>query len=141
MQSEVLSGWKDIANYLGKGVRTVQRYERELGLPVRRPAGKTKGSVIATQSELNAWVASCRLTDRAYPQGVSTALSVCTSLRDRIVEMDELAGRMKKLRLEIRASREMLYATIERIHENTNQQPDEVRRVTGSKIPVKRAAG
>jgi hypothetical protein len=31
---EILSGWKDIANHLGMGVRTVQRYERELGLPV-----------------------------------------------------------------------------------------------------------
>ena len=32
-QLEIFSGWKDIANYLGKGVRTIQRYERELGLP------------------------------------------------------------------------------------------------------------
>ena len=27
-QVAIISGWKDIANYLGKGVRTVQRYER-----------------------------------------------------------------------------------------------------------------
>ena len=33
-QLQVLNGWKEIANYLGKGVRTVQRYEREFGLPV-----------------------------------------------------------------------------------------------------------
>jgi len=42
---QILSGWKEIANYLGKGVRTVQRYERYMGLPVRRPAGKPSGSV------------------------------------------------------------------------------------------------
>ena len=53
---EIISGWKGIANYLGKGVRTVQRYERELGLPVRRPAGKSTGSVIATKAELDGWV-------------------------------------------------------------------------------------
>ena len=51
-----LSGWKEIANYLGKGVRTVQRYERELRLPVHRPNGKSAGSVIATKAELDSWV-------------------------------------------------------------------------------------
>lgn len=40
---EILSGWKEIANYLRKGVRTVQRYERELGLPIRRPFQETCG--------------------------------------------------------------------------------------------------
>jgi hypothetical protein len=44
---EMFSGWKDIASYLDKGVRTVQRYERELGLPVHHPAGITRGSVVA----------------------------------------------------------------------------------------------
>lgn len=141
MESEVLSGWKDIANYLGKGVRTVQRYERELGLPVRRPAGRTKGSVIATQSELNAWVASCHLTDRPNPPETAAAISSRTSLRDRIIEMDELAARMKKLRMEVRASREMLFATIERIHADTNRQSSGFRRISGSKMPLKRAAG
>jgi len=53
---QFLSGWKEIANYLRKGVRTVQRYERELGLPVHRPAGKPAGYVIATKSELDGWV-------------------------------------------------------------------------------------
>jgi len=33
----VLSGWKAIANYLKGGTRTVQRWEKEAGLPVLRP--------------------------------------------------------------------------------------------------------
>jgi hypothetical protein len=53
---EIFSGWKEIARYLGKGVRTVQRYEREVGLPVHRPAGKPRGSVITTKAELDRWV-------------------------------------------------------------------------------------
>ena len=57
-RSGVLSGWKDIANYLGQAVRTVQRYECELGLPVHRPSGKLCGSVIAVKSDLDAWVAA-----------------------------------------------------------------------------------
>ena len=54
----VLSGWKEIGTYLGNGVRTVQRYERELDLPVRRPVGHSGGSVIATKAELDGWIAA-----------------------------------------------------------------------------------
>jgi len=51
-----LTCWKDIAQYLGKGVRTVQRYEREAGLPVRRPSARNKGLVFAWPEELDAWI-------------------------------------------------------------------------------------
>ena len=54
--TQILSGWKEIANYLGKGVRTVQRYERGLHLPIHRPAGKSVSAVIAIQAELDGWV-------------------------------------------------------------------------------------
>jgi len=53
---EIFSGWKEIANYLGKGVRTVQRYEREMRLPIHRPAGKSHGAVVASKTELDRWV-------------------------------------------------------------------------------------
>ena len=55
-QPHFLNGWKEIANYLGKGVRTVQRYERTLALPVRRPSGRSGGAVMATPAELDNWV-------------------------------------------------------------------------------------
>jgi len=55
----VLSCWKDIARYLGKGVRTAQRWEQEFGLPVRRPSGAVhKSAVIAHARDLDAWIAS-----------------------------------------------------------------------------------
>jgi hypothetical protein len=57
-QLEIFSGWKEIASYLRKGVRTVQRYERDLRLPIHRPAGESAGSVIATKAELDSWVAA-----------------------------------------------------------------------------------
>lgn len=56
--STVLTSWKEIATYLGKGVRTVQRWERDLGLPVRRPIGNSKHVVLAVPSELDAWMSS-----------------------------------------------------------------------------------
>jgi hypothetical protein len=47
-----LDSWKEIAAYLRKGLRTVQRWERTEGLPVRRLG---QGSVFAYNSELDAW--------------------------------------------------------------------------------------
>ncbi|HZU23148.1 MAG TPA: hypothetical protein VE998_09980 [Terriglobales bacterium] len=55
MQPAILGSWKEIAQYLGKGVRTVQRWERELHLPVHRPSGARKGVVIAFPEELQNW--------------------------------------------------------------------------------------
>src|SRR5215471_6656621 len=55
---EIFSGWKEIASYMGKGVRTVQRYEREMRLPIHRPAGKSHGAVVASKLELDNWVTS-----------------------------------------------------------------------------------
>ena len=53
----LLTSWKEIANYLGKGVRTVQRWERELGLPVRRTGNdSSKCVVLAIPEEIDAWV-------------------------------------------------------------------------------------
>lgn len=50
-----LDSWKEIANYLKRGARTVQRWEREEGLPVHRLRHDKLGSVYAFRSELDAW--------------------------------------------------------------------------------------
>ena len=52
-----LTSWKEIANYLHKGIRTVQRWEAD-GLPVRRPNARNHGLVMAVPNELDAWVRS-----------------------------------------------------------------------------------
>src|SRR5215471_16933290 len=54
--SEVLNSWKEVALYLGRGVRTVQRWEQELGLPVRRPRGRARSAVLALKPELDTWL-------------------------------------------------------------------------------------
>ena len=51
-----LTSWKEIARYLGKGVRTAQRWERDLALPVRRPSGRRKGVVFALAEEMDGWL-------------------------------------------------------------------------------------
>lgn len=52
---ERLVSWKEIATYLNRGARTVQRWEREEGLPVHRLRHDKLGSVYAYKSELDAW--------------------------------------------------------------------------------------
>lgn len=54
----ILNSWKEIAAYLGRSVRTVQRMEADLGLPVRRPRGHARTSVTALASELDQWLKS-----------------------------------------------------------------------------------
>jgi hypothetical protein len=50
-----LNGWKEIAAYFGKGVRTVQRWEKELGLPVHRIGSAAGEIVYALPPELDRW--------------------------------------------------------------------------------------
>ncbi|HEX3986077.1 MAG TPA: hypothetical protein VHX13_05635 [Acidobacteriaceae bacterium] len=61
----VLTSWKDIAQYMGKGVRTVQRWEQDFGLPIRRPLGFDKKAILARPADLDAWVA-LRCTSRSF---------------------------------------------------------------------------
>jgi len=103
---EVLSGWKEIANYLHKGVRTVQRYEWELGLPVRRPAGKDKGAVLAVKSELDAWVL-------ARPSHKSVAFnSNRGELLERIERMKKLCEEIKYHAANLQLAKENLWKSV-----------------------------
>lgn len=50
-----IESWKGIADYFRRGVRTVQRWEREEGLPVHRLQHDKLGSVFAIPAELDQW--------------------------------------------------------------------------------------
>lgn len=51
-----LESWKEIAAYLGKTVRTVQRWERLKGLPVHRHGHGRNGSVYAFKADIDQWL-------------------------------------------------------------------------------------
>ncbi len=53
-----LNSWKEIAAYLNRDVRTVQRWEKREGMPVHRHLHDSKGSVYASRAELDAWTLS-----------------------------------------------------------------------------------
>src|SRR5215475_6133219 len=50
-----LESWGEIASYLRREIRTVQRWERNLGLPIHRLSVGKNASVYAYPSELDKW--------------------------------------------------------------------------------------
>jgi Tol biopolymer transport system component len=75
-----LDSRKEIAAYLGRGLRTVQRWEREEGLPIHRLAHDKRGSVYARREELAAWWEGRRLTLAAQPTAEMTDAPIAPRL-------------------------------------------------------------
>ncbi len=110
---QFLSGWKDIANYLGKGVRTVQRYEWELGLPVRRPAGKSRGSVVVTRVEVDAWVAASPIREAFYvSRPMPETAEFTQTIMSGVKEMRRLGAQLAALRKEVASSVKLLRQSV-----------------------------
>lgn len=63
---KLLNGWKEIANYLGRAVRSVQRYEADLKLPVRRPKAADHSGVFAFSDELDEWLQRATIKSQPY---------------------------------------------------------------------------
>jgi hypothetical protein len=66
-----LDGWKAVAAYVRKSVRTAQRWESDLGLPVRRMATENGEIVYAITSEIDEWARDRERTPRT-PKAVAT---------------------------------------------------------------------
>ena len=62
---ERLDSWKAIADYLQRDVGTVRRWEKSLGLPVRRVPGGRGRSVFAFQGEIDAWLKTAPSAERS----------------------------------------------------------------------------
>ena len=62
-----LEGWKAIAAYLNRDVRTAKRWEVSEALPVRRHRHAARSSVYAYPSEIDAWRESRRPDLRSQP--------------------------------------------------------------------------
>ena len=64
-----LNGWKEIALHLGKGTRSVQRWEKVYGLPVHR-IGREGGEIVyAFRDEIDRWMASTERERAASGEG------------------------------------------------------------------------
>lgn len=82
----VLNSWKEIATYLGRGVRTVQRWESELQLPIHRPRGKNRSAVVAFRKELDDWLKATP-SQRANDDVRETVLQIARDLQSLTVQL------------------------------------------------------
>jgi len=98
LKAPVLNSWKEIATYLGRGVRTVQRYERELQLPVRRVGGKSRRSVVALSQDLDTWLRYSTIQNHDEVESLATKHVNITA--DSVAHLHELRLRCAQLRNE-----------------------------------------
>lgn len=107
-QSEkMLGSWKEIASYLGKGVRTVQRWEHQFGLPVRRPNAAAKGVVCALPEELDEWFVvqwGQRNVTPTNGSGDGNGAHNGDGLHPRILAARQLRGRNQQLMTDLMQS-------------------------------------
>ena len=105
----ILSGWKEIAQYTGRGVRTVQRWEH-FGLPVRRPGGHLRSAVSATSEDIDTWLRTCG-TIASNPDCdavLETAKASQMALKTAIASHRELLEQQSALRKKFSAERQKL---------------------------------
>ncbi len=101
--SSTLNSWKEIAVYLGRGVRTVQRWERELGLPVHRIRESDHSPVFAFTNELQIWLELRRkagVPDAPFPRREPLPPLASDVLTEVVSRSQLLTTKMRELLLE-----------------------------------------
>src|SRR5690349_11256583 len=73
----MLQTWKEIASELNCGIRTAQRWERTLGLPVRRLGSGPRAHVVAFKDDLQRW-----LRDSAKANAMQKKAGLLQSMTD-----------------------------------------------------------
>lgn len=85
-----LDSWKEIAAYLKREVRTIQRWEKSENLPVHRHRHDRLASVYAYKSELDAWSLNRSLPPR--PQAVTASKIEPGKIRLLVLPFENLSG-------------------------------------------------
>jgi tetratricopeptide (TPR) repeat protein len=76
VRKDILNGWKDIATYVGRDIRTVERWEKQRGLPIRRVPGEGRATVYAVVSELDSWFESADVDGADRSVGANGFVSI-----------------------------------------------------------------
>jgi len=120
--NQVLNSWKEIAQYLERGVRTVLRWETDLALPVRRPRGKKRSAVIAMRSDLDDWLNS-RPSMQSGNGNNSTGMRPLRPVNGLglPIAVSEVILRSRHLRGNLRQSRHELAGVIDRLVINLSE--------------------
>ena len=90
-ERQVLGSWKEISSFLDRDIRTCQRWERELGLPVHRLDGSSRARVLAYRNELEDWLEK-RLHEQDAEPPAAPALPACPAKRSRAIRRALVIG-------------------------------------------------
>jgi hypothetical protein len=96
----LLMCWKDIAFYVNKSRRTVQRWEQMYGMPVRRPSEHPKSPVLAIPAEIDAWLQSRPSITGRVGTIASQLATLISALKDSQAENEALQVRVDGLQAE-----------------------------------------
>ena len=89
----MLSSWKEIAHFFGKGVRTVQRWEKTLDLPIHRPPGAPSNVVLARTSDLEEWMHRGPVSrSELEAPSASTEIASLSSLEREVTHLAQAHG-------------------------------------------------
>lgn len=121
----VLNSWKDIAHYLDRSVRTMQRWELALQLPVNRPRGSKRSVVLAIPAEIDTWLKRTPVRDletdsRTRAHSIRTKQREWAELRERTVQ---LCDAVLKSRDQLYTVVSTISATIQKIELARGGQP------------------
>ena len=111
MSRQILNGWKEISSYIKRSVRTVQRWEARLELPVYRPALKDRSAVMAFSDELDRWISRAS-PDMGKEDGVPNGnegndaflLQVLDNVSAMVFDTAELSSQVRLLQDQLRQS-------------------------------------
>jgi hypothetical protein len=110
-----LQSWKEISLYTGSGIRTLQRWERSNGFPIRRPSGIARSAVFAMRSEVDAWLLArgCYRQLKLFTGSPSLTMQQAAHPEREIRKMAVGADRLRTQLLLVQQERN-------RLHENTS---------------------
>lgn len=121
----ILNSWKEISNYIGRGVRTVQRWEELYGLPVHRAAGRDRSAVYALSDEVDAWLRMGKMHEASKSEREVTPFAA-KEYRQLVERTHTLIGRLRLLRqnsLELRQNIKRNRVAHEEIRQRAESSP------------------
>ncbi len=114
--TNLLNSWKEIAVFLNRGVRTVQRWERDQKLPIHRMGKGPRSPVFAYTSEINLWLHSFSARpERRGSDGAPPELALRSRNSGLLMQSRTLSRNLVRLTNEQRQRILKLLETVEKI--------------------------